>query len=182
MEVKSIIDLHYTSNYKYYKHICNRFYKGRYIADDMLHELYLGFLTVSPRVIIKFNEIDKLKCIGIKILKSLFSKRNLGTKNKGKQSSPLHEIPVFDIQTYSYPDIETELESEINETNIIKSEAAINKLLSNNDTWFVTQVFIQCQNQSILKLSRDTKINRSYLTSAYKKGKELLYKEVIAET
>lgn len=174
MSVKMIIDEHYTKYYHYYHMICTRFFKGRYIAEDMLHELYLGFLTVKSEVIIKFHAIDKLKCIGIRILKSLYSKRNLGTKRAGKTTSPLHELPmVFDVN-----ELEIETDNISNEYNYEKTEQAINKLTSNNDTWFVTQVFIQCQQTNISKLSRETKISRSYLTAAYKKGRELLHKEV----
>lgn len=201
--VKQIIDEHFKVNYNYYKNICNKYFNNRYIAEDMLHQLYLSFLDVKEDVVIKFNEIGKLKNIGGNILVSLYTKRNQGNKNKGASSSPLHEIPILHntektirsgVKIYcSKPEKESisfykagfyskqsDLDNSrylIKEKQLSKMEVAINEKLT-GDTWFATKVFLLCQEQSILSLSKQTKISRSYLTKAYAKGQEILKAEI----
>ena len=168
MNIKDIIDNHITNDYSYYNRISKRYYNNRYLADDMTQELYLSFLKVKPEVIKKFNEINKLRLIGGRILLSLYSKRNQGTKNKGKSVSPLHETPTISLFDVVIPSEESH--EDIKEV--------LDLLMRGNDTWFFVTVFQECQEQSILQLSNKTKISRSYLTMAYKKGKELLYNEL----
>lgn len=211
-DVKTIIDEHIKVNYDYYHRVCKKYYNGRYIADDMVQELYLAFLNVKEDVILKFHSVNKLKNIGGKIALSLFNKRNQGTKNAGKSTSPLHEVPartsvnntfiVLDKNNYrpnenpddffnhdDFIDIVNWKKSEPTEhdpsRHIIKEKQlstmaeAMTRLMRNQDTWFEVTVFKECQNQSILSLSKETRISRSYLTRAYNNGRELIKKEML---
>lgn len=205
--IKVIIDNHFVKYYDYYKSVCKKKYSGRYVADDLLHEVYLAFFKVNPEVIIKFNDVNKLQNIGGKIIISLFNKRNQGTKNKGKTTSPLHETPVNDINDIRSPkecnllEIESnddyidyllfndnifmEKEKErqrIKEIHLSNAQSVINQRLRDKETWFATEVFLQCQDKSILRLSKETRINRSYLTKAYDNGKEMLKSDLEAIT
>ena len=196
--IKQIIDNHFTKYYNYYQSVCRNKYNGRYIADDLLHETYLAFFKVRPEIIVRFNDVNKLQNIGGKIIISLFNKRNQGTKNKGKNTSPLHEIPTNDLDTigkFKCDEFEIEtaddyidyllftdnlfMEGEkerakVKELRLSSVQGVINDRLRDKDTWFATEVFLQCQDKSVLKLSKETRINRSYLTKAYNSGKDVL--------
>lgn len=180
-DTKKIIDDHFTQKYDYYRRVCAKYYNGRYLTDDMLHELYLAFFNVRPEIILQFNAIGKLQNIGGKIILSLYCKRNQGNKNKGKQSSALHELPMFDIDIVGdmiVDDSVDECKHEQRENQLSNMDVAIDKLLRDPNTWFSTQVFLECQTDSILALSKKTKISRGYLTKAYKRGNELLLNEI----
>lgn len=210
-DVKTIIDEHIKVNYDYYHRVCKKYYNGRYIADDMVQELYLAFLNVKEDVILKFHSVNKLKNIGGKIALSLFNKRNQGTKNAGKSTSPLHEVPaltnhndtfvVVDKNNFKDNDAFLTYDDFIDIANWKKSEPtehdpcrhvikekqlstmaeAMTRLMRNQDTWFEVTVFKECQNQSILSLSKETRISRSYLTRAYNNGRELIKKEMLKQ-
>lgn len=190
-DVKSIIDNHIKLNYDYYHRVCKKYYNGRYIADDMVQELYLAFLNVKEDVILKFHSVNKLKNIGGKIALSLFNKRNQGTKNAGKTTSPLHEVPTFgscltddDFSEWSAyrPESHDYCRHTVKEKQLSTMAEAMTKLMRNQETWFEVTVFKECQNQSILSLSKETRISRSYLTRAYNNGRELIKKEMLKQT
>src|SRR3954463_14146142 len=96
--MRSIADAHFTENYNYYRKVCRNQFRGSYLFEDLLQETYLEFLKVKPETIEFYNEIGRLNCIVIRIIKALHNRRRNGKKNKQGETSPLFEIP----QDYKY--------------------------------------------------------------------------------
>ena len=49
MSIKTIVDKHFADNYAYYLSVCKRYYNGRYLAEDLLHELYHVFVHLQKK-------------------------------------------------------------------------------------------------------------------------------------
>ena len=167
---KDIIDQHFTDNYKRYQRVCYRYYRGRYLFDDLLNEAYFEFLKVKEDVILKFHAMDKLYNIGLKIIRSLYQKRFSTKKYEGASStSALYEsktitlhIDRLDLSNESYDESQDLLFDEVSKK--------IDKGLQSQDDWFCMTVFVKSQTESIFEMSKKTRISRPYLTKAYKEA------------
>lgn len=94
--MRSIIDAHFTENYKYYESICRFQFGGNYLYQDLLQETYLALTQVKSETIEFYNEIGKLNCIVIRIIKALYGRRKNDKRNANGSTSPLYEIPSVD--------------------------------------------------------------------------------------
>lgn len=179
MDAKLIIDKHYSDNYNYYRSVCYNYYRGRYLWEDLSHELYIDFLKIKAQVIEKFHQLGKLKNIGLKLIRRLYERRfraKRSTTNHNGEVSPLHETPgVSYAIEISQADNKNYLAKEL---QFSKMERAIKQALQSQDRWFDVSVFLQSQDESILSISKKTRIGRDRLTRAANAGKEYLKQRI----
>lgn len=186
MTSKSIIDKHFEKNYKYYRQVCYRYYRGRYLFEDLLNESYLEFLRVKEPTINKFNEIDKLHLIGLKIIRSLYRRRYASANRTGENgcnSSPLFETPTLGYEVDFLQD-ESKDEKEIQlyferATNLIeKSLSYPVETCKAKTPYQLVQTFLAVQESNINRVSIETGISRPFITETYKQAREFIKKEI----
>lgn len=171
--VKAIIDEHFKSNYNYYKAVCFKFYKGRYLAEDLLHKTYEDFLNTNPETVLEFQKANKLKYLGIRIIKRLHSHKGRFKRHRDGSTSELFEVTGSDPNpefVYEY----VEKDHQAIERNIEKAGDFIKQKLQSPHDFFEMAVFCQAQNESILSISNKTNINRRALTIAYDSAQKQL--------
>ena len=171
---KQIIDVHFNDNYKYYRKVCYRYYSGRFIYEDLLHELYLGFFKVKEDVILQFHNIDKLKNIGLLIIRSLFQKRN---QHERTGDSVLLEIKTIEseIDIFYSIGIEDEnpedlIERKKKETQLDRMNALI---LANKDNEFI-QMLITSNNETLIDMAKEGNTTTYVIKQKINKGKQLI--------
>lgn len=170
--MKDIIDKHYTEYYKYYRKVCLSYTKDIELADELLHETYLGFLKAKTTTIIQFNTDNKLHFLGINILRSLWQKKKQVKKHIDGQTSTLFKSNnSFDISELNLRLLKENHYSE-NEYNVL--ESAIRTLLNDSNKSMSIIIFLQANETSISEIHRHSKISRPYLTKHYNKGKQYL--------
>lgn len=192
MTTKQIIDAHFVSNYNYYKRICYRYCRGSVIHEDLLHKTYEKFLEVKEEVILKFHKLNRLYNLGLRIIRSLYQKRNQLKKNKQSSTSELAMVSGnFDISDYvvfasHWIDEDSEFRIsntvlkilsliEVNKTDyteidFLDLEKSINELLIDPDKTVGVTIFLQASEISINELHRNSGISRYYLTEKYNEG------------
>jgi len=106
LSIKSIIDKHFADNYTYYKSVCKRYYNGRYLAEDLLHELYLKLSNSNPDQIERYHKANKLNCLGLLIIKDLFRHRTQKLFHIDGNTSNLFEAANFEILDFKQVDEE----------------------------------------------------------------------------
>ena len=164
--MKQIIDKHIIEYHRYYSCVCINYYKGRYLWEDLLQELYLEFLNCNENTIAKFNEQKKLHFLGAKIIQGLYSKRGkrkeykVGTSNLNELSNLKEYSNLKTIQD------ETDPFAYIDDEEV---KRAMDDLYKRD--WFLHDVLVITQSESINNLSKRTKIDRGYLTKAIKEAK-----------
>lgn len=188
MTSKQIVDIHFEKNYNYYRSVCYRYYKGRYLFEDLLNESYLELLKVKENVIFDFNDKDKLHCICLKIIRSLYQKRYHPAKNNysgnGSTSSPLFETPSIEYKIEFLIE-ESKDEKEIQlyfekATNLIEKALTCPVMECKEKTPYqLVQTFLAVQESNINRVSIDTGISRPFITETYKQAKEYLKKEIL---
>ena len=187
MTSKQIIDTHFEKNYKYYRQVCYRYYRGKYLYEDLLNESYLEFLKVKEPVIFKFSNRDKLHCIGLKIIRSLYQKRfSKANRNKGNgcNSSQLFETPSISYEiefTEQEGKDETEIQMYFERATIAIEKALTYPVSEGKDKtpYQLVQAFLAVEASSVNKISKETGISRTFITETYKQGKEYLKQEVL---
>jgi len=198
LTTQQIVDAHFTSNYKRYRGICYQYYRGRYLFEDLLNESYILFRQVKPETIQRFSELDKLHCIVLKIIRSVYQKRNYSARNKpsfynkeaGCNSSPLFETPTinFDLDimcsdidildvTQKELEIQKHYERATELIGIALQEPVIDQKEKSN--FLKITVFLDANRSSINHIHQKTGISRTYLTQVYKEGKQLLKDEIL---
>lgn len=176
---KQIIDEHYSSYYNYYRKVCYQYYDGRFLYMDLLHELYIGFLKVKEEVIKKFHSIDKLKNIGLLIIRSLFNKRNRQKNHKDGQDSPLSEIKRIDIAdvTDIFMCIGIEDENFEDEYDRRKDEAKLDRMnaliMANRDNKDI-QLLLLSTNNTIVDIAKDAQATVYHINKDINKAKQLI--------
>jgi len=179
-----------------------RYYNGRYLHEDLLHELYLGFLKVSPQTILEFHERNRLHNIGLWIIKSIYQSRKClkkynTTVRKGGDS-PLSETSAISIELpddldifYNigneqedidisprtkniFKDIEVEREVDIQRR---KHETRLDTL--NTRIWAEkdnekVQLMIMCVNEGIPKVAQRMETSEYYIRKDFNEIKETL--------
>jgi DNA-directed RNA polymerase specialized sigma24 family protein len=187
--MRKIIDNHFATNYEYYRKVCKAYYRGADLADDLLHESFVSFTKVKPDVIERFNELEKLHCIVLKIIRSTYANRRRAKQNKQGNTSPLYigSSTSVDYEFVNLVSVEEDnvlLELEPKLLAVIKQaecEPVVygkGKELSN---FLKVKVFVQANQQGIRQTSRSTGISRNYLAKIYNEGKEFL-KQQLNET
>lgn len=176
-QVKFIINKHFEDNYNYYKWVCNRYFNGRYLAEDMLHETYLKFFDQREDKIRNYNDLGKLRVLGVYFIRELFSCKSQTMKHKDGRTSPLHETSSneFDFERYYNDDKDCEMldaevcqEDKREEVDLIKLERIKEEIvvsIQNDD--HDMNVFVMAQTQSINKISKETNINRRSIQHSY---------------
>lgn len=185
MTTRQIVDEHFTSNYKYYRQVCYQYYRGRYLYEDLLNEAYLKFISIKPETIDKFLELNKLHCIGLKIIRSLYQKRTNGLKySNAGGSSPLFETKGVEWSYNFIDDNQTKDEKEI-QLYFEKAVKTINEALTYPVTeskkrtpYQLVQTFLAVQESSIGRISIETGISRPHIKETYKQAKEYLKNEI----
>lgn len=175
--VKEIIDKHFQSNYEYYKSVCRSYYKKRYIYEDLLHETYSGFLKVKESTIIQFHELNRLHNIGLKIIRSLYQKRN---QKQRKGDSPLKEdntVLYYEENNEGlccFDEVFDELEQ--SEERITKERKldTMNSLISANKDNRKIQLLIMNTHEKIVDIARESKTTTYYITKEINEAKEFL--------
>lgn len=190
--MKEIVDKHYSEYYKYYRRMCLQYYNGRYLSEDLLHELYFELLKVKPETVEFFDEIGKLHYIGLRIIKSLFYHKNK-SKTHSAESSPLFETPSVSTSTMlldSFLKDESilelnELENEI-QRQFEAAQRGIEQALSSKESpdnktpsdYLKVRVFLDANETNIHRLSKTIGVNRAYIKEVYKQGQELLKQKI----
>lgn len=187
MLARAIVDEHFTKNYKYYRQVCYRYYRGRYLFEDLLNETYLKFIEVKEDTIFALYEIDKLHCIGLRIIRSLFQKkgRRSNTKENGNLSSVLFETPGIDYE-YDFMASDNESDEQEIQEYFEKATSAIEKgLRSKSDgqkersVYLKVSTFLAVQQSNINQISKQTGISRPYITETYRQSQAYLQKEIL---
>lgn len=189
--MKEIIDAHFLENYKDYERVCRYCFNNRYLWEDLLQETYLKFHHVRPEVIQRFHEQGRLNQIGYIIIRSLNQGRTRAKKNVNGNTSPLFEISSYECNEGQIKDesvfnsFELELqELEIKE-NYDKAIKVFDKALSEPVTdnkktsnFLMIKTFLAVQESNIYQISKQTGINRKYITDVYNEAREFIKKEI----
>lgn len=170
LEVKQIIDKHYTVNIRYYEVICKTLYKDRYLWEDLLQETYLGLLKVKPEVIKYSSDKAYLLHIGKKVIYSILQKRGFCKKYKNGSDSVFFETANLS-SNYNFDLLITE-QAERKDTDKIIDQ--INSIvydgLENKN--FDVEVFVMSQIEHITSISRRTGVSRHYIYKSINKVTE----------
>ena len=166
MSIKSTIDKHFADNYTYYKSVCKRYYNGRYLAEDLLHELYLKLSNSNPEQIERYHKANKLNCLGLLIIKDLFRHRTQKLFHIDGNTSNLFEGANFEILDFKQVDEEY---IPIDEVTIERIKNTIFDGLLNQD--HDIEVFVMAQIEPLYRMEQRTKINRSSLKKAYENAR-----------
>lgn len=166
MSIKTTIDKHFADYYSYYKRICKKYYNGRYLAEDMLHELYFKLLAEKPESIDKYNKDGKLYILGLYRLRDLFRNRTRTLQHIDGNTSSLHEMSNYEIRDFADEPIEL---LPIDEINIERIKNCIFDGLLNQD--HDIEVFVMAQIEPLYRMEQRTKINRSSLKKAYENAR-----------
>jgi hypothetical protein len=188
--VISIINQHFEKDYKYYERICKRYFKGRYLSTDLLHEAYLCFINENEIKIKAYNDNNNLRILGIYYIRKLYNRRKQVFKNKNGHTSTLHELVSVENclrkedtkKDYDYVDVDANtddfdfyqaleferIEGDFESIDLIEVEKIKDEIItsvSNQD--HDMNVFIMAQTQSINSISKETKINRASIQKSY---------------
>ena len=182
---QQIIDEHYNAEYQYYRRVCRRYYKGRYLFEDLLHELYFGLLKVPEDVVIKYKETNTLRILGFRTIRNIYQRRDqqkrigdsvlMEIKNIGRDSdkSDLYTEqgdekiisdgdPFYNIGTED-PTFDDEMERLKDERRL----DTLNALITANRNNEKIQLLLMCENQTIVDVAKQMN------TSVYLVRKEL---------
>ncbi len=177
--VKDLIDRHIVEYERYYKSICYSYYNGRYLYEDLFQELYIGFFNCKEDVILKFSNGNRLNYLGALILRNLFSKRGYHKKHIDGQTSPLFELSnVSELVDKRIVDEDDEFTKFIDSIPTELIEQKMNELYQKD--WFSHDVFkrVVIEDENIYQLSKNTTINRKYLTENFNETKAYLRKQL----
>lgn len=190
--MNQIINDHFTKKYDYYKNICRYHFSGMFLFEDLLHEAYCEVLKVKPETIAFYHEIDKLECIVIKTIKSLYyAKSRTKRYDKGKtsvlfQSSDIEFVNIDSLTESELLDGPSEIElmqmadkasSEIDKA--LKQPVKYNQGKELSD-YLKIRTFVEVNQSNINQVSKSTGISRKFLTRIYKEG-QLTLKEKITK-
>lgn len=153
IEPKQIIDKHFSDNYNYYRFVCYKYYKGRYLFEDLLHELYFKLLNEKEFKILKYHKDEKLKVLVIYRLRDLFRSRS---KNN------LSEKCNFELLEKDFVYLQDE-EPEINENKMELIKNSVWSQLAKSD--IDMQVFVASQAEPIYLIAKRSGISTTKLTS-----------------
>lgn len=187
-QTKIIIDKHFEGNYNYYKRVCLRYYKGRYLFEDLLHEVYLKFVESKEATIKRYSSSDKLYCLGLYYIRHLYRERKR-TKRRGKTKhlgvSTLHEqtnLTEFDLDTLNIQDLSAEdkIDEFFKQDNSLKlidelKNLIIDKLQEEDEDM---SVFVMAQTEPIYKMSQRTKIGKLSLQKAHDRARLTLQRKL----
>lgn len=188
--MNQIINDHFTKKYDYYKNICRYHFGGAFLFEDLLHETYCEMLKVKPETITFYHEIDKLDCIVIKTIKSLYyAKGRTKRYEKGKTSALFqsNDIDFVDINALTDADLldgpsEAELMqmadkafSEIDKA--LKQPVKYNQGKELSD-YLKIRTFVEVNQSNINQVSKSTGISRKFLTRIYKEGQLTLQQRI----
>lgn len=189
--MKEIIDNHFLENYEYYKKVCRYSFKGRYLWEDLLQETYLCFFKVKPETIKKYSDTGQLLRIGSIIIRSLYQERKRAKKNSNGNTSPLFEIAgsysednlIKDDSVLNYFEIELhELEIKDSYDKALKVfDKALSEPVINNkqaSSFLKVKTFLAVQDSNIHRISKETGINRKYITDVYNEAREFIKYEI----
>lgn len=196
LEAKQIADAHFAKNYNYYRTICYRCYRGRYLYEDLLNESYLKFIEKDPDVLLKFHREGRperhiedrfrsmVKLIIIETFRNRGIKSNRCINGETNNSSPLFETPSINLDYDFIAEEPQKNEVEI-QNHFLKAVSAINKALQEpvkegkkKSDWLKVRVFLEVEKTNINKLSKQTGISRPFITQTYIEGQKLLQKEI----
>jgi len=182
MNAKEIVDKHFNDNYGYYYRICSQRYKGRYLKEDLLHDMYLEVLKSKPETIIKVSEQGRLRTLFICRMKDLLRESKKVKQHHDGSTSDLNESALSAIV-----DIDYLLKDEGFEAKIIQQETQehIQELIDkamrtqNNGTkersnYLKVSVFLHSVKTNISQTSRDMCIPRYFVSEIYNEGREYL--------
>jgi len=177
LEVKEIIDKHIVECERYYRYICLSYYNGRYLHEDLFQELYIGFINCNKDTVLKFNNANKLNYLGGLIIRNIYSKRGYHKRHKDGCTSPLFEVSnIAELVDKTLIDEDNEFDRFIESIPFEKVGEVMNELYK--EDWFSHDVFKRVvEGENIYKLSKNTTINRKYLTDTFNKTKEHLRKQ-----
>lgn len=191
LSMKEIVDAHFLENHEYYKKVCRYSFKDRYLWEDLLQETYLCFLRVKPDTIEKYHELGKLRSIGNIIIRSLYQDRKRAKKNKNGHTSPLFEFNSYsnedsnlqDSNELNYFEIELyELEMKVNyDKALVLFDKALTEPVSDHagaSSFLKIKTFLAVQDSNIYRISKQTGINRKYITDVYNEAREYIKKEI----
>lgn len=185
--MKEIVDSHFIAHLDYYKSYCQYSYRGRYLWEDLLQETYLNFLRVKPDVLQKYSDNGRLTTIGRIIIRSLYQDRKRAKKNKNGNTSPLFEINGYSDDTRdcdtNYFEIEqAEIDFEECYNKALKLfERALSEPVSQGkekSSFLKVKTFLAVQESNIYQISKQTGINRKYITDVYNEAREYIKKEI----
>lgn len=190
---KAVVDKHFTDNYKYYRKVCYQYYGGRYLLEDLLHEVYLGFMKIRPELIDSFNQINKrtglnnLKNLGLLIIRSLYQKRFYKKKYERGSDSPLSEMngieyfgdgegldPFYDIG------IEDEtFEDEVERRSRERKLDTMNALITANKEHRGVKLLLLCTNNTTKDVAKESGTSPYHIKKEIDQTKEY-FKQIIA--
>lgn len=187
--MKEIIDAHFLSHYEYYKKVCRYSFKDRYLWEDLFQETYLGFLKVKPETIQKYHDLGQLNKIGNIIIRSLYQERTRAKMNKNGHTSPLFEVGKYEVTDFKDSEVlnqfEIELEEIENRDKYDKAIEVFGKALSepvSNEKkaspFLKVKTFLAVHDSNIYRISKQTGINRKYITDVYNDAREYIKKEI----
>jgi hypothetical protein len=174
-ETRNLIDKHFTENYKSYKSVCRKKFGGRYVYEDLLHELYIMFIDYDSEKIRRYSDNGKLHILGLCFIQKIFAKRNNKKKYKAESSNLLEISTSVECSDnmFMIEDIEPEL---ISDEKIEKVKAYLIKGVLSGDTDL--NLFAMAQVDNLYSIHKKTGINRKSLQDSYGRA-QLKLKRII---
>lgn len=193
MQIKEIIDDHFQSNYFYYKRVCFKYFKGRYLFEDLLHESYVKFHSTKEETVIRLNSAGKLHYGVLRIIGKLFKRRKTACNRQSRfyegnnNSSPLFETPGVSYE-YDFPTNDVDYdkdEIEIQQyfekaTRIIEDTLQQpNENKKGKSNYLKVKVFLEVQRTNINQISKTTGISRPFITQTYRESQQYLREQIL---
>lgn len=178
INIKSEIDNHFSANYNYYQRICNKYFSGNDLQNDLLHELYIRLSQIPEQTIKRYIEAKRLHNIGLLTIKKIYSERyKVKTKSQAKCSkenygstSPLYTSPdVLPIIIESTPS-----ENEPSKAALYDSL----ELLKNNH-YFCYEILILTTEVGQTKAAKQMKLTKVAYKQHFETAKQLLKKQLL---
>ena len=145
--------------------------------EDLFQEFYLAFIDVSESTILKFHSQDKLIYLGSLVIRNVHSHRGYVKRtDKGRTSNLFESCNLMEVDVRMIDEPKSTFD-QLNETVSMNDFKIMLADLYKRD-WFMHDVFMMSNTKSINELSKQTTINRKYLTDARKQAQYFLKSQI----
>jgi hypothetical protein len=195
VDTKLILDKHFTDNYNYYRNVCWKYYRGRYLFEDLFHESYLLCLREREETVIRLFNVDKLHYLVLRRIGYLFRHRKSATNRKSQVhdganlSSPLFETPNVSYEV-DFPSEDNDLVLDLTEQEVRdyfeKATAIMEKALQQpvivtkaKTDFQKVQTVIAVLQSNVNQIHKLTGISRPFITETYNQGKQFIKEQIL---